>query len=992
MNKFYLFFACLCAGLFASLSAFAQEVSEIKFTTEKLYGDSFSMWPKSTSKADTIFVDWGDGEIKKYNIDPKGAPFFTKVNGKISGDTIRIFTKLVKLDLDGAKLTSFAVKNQTLLEDVLLSNNKLTSATVDLAGAPNLKLINLNENQLTVFDARPFASLEMFSASSNEHLSTVLFHEGSEHLRNISMSKCDISHFYPVNLPALEGLDLSEGSLMELEIENYYPSLSSLNISNNYISAINIKDCPELETLNVAVNQLTKLDISSNHKIVNLFCSSNQLKELSLTNNKEIVTITCGHNQLKALNVSCLPHLSRLNCEDNAISRLDLSHNFYLNKLECKNNQLEFLDFAGVPRMDFIDCRNNSRMTSHTVNYMFSTLLARYSDAWSPNLLVDGCNAEHSNTAEMNTTEMKWKTDIKGDGTAKFSNVNITVKPSVNGTFTLSQPTSFGKDYKDITTSAVIGTPVKVTAKPEGDYEFGSVVVNGVEINDTLFVIEKDATIEVNFKSTKQAKMVLGTKKGAELSFALMAAADNSEILVDWGNGVPVSYTVGKKLTRLDGVASGSSLTISGGIVEADFSSYPGMGVWDNEFSSLTISDNDMLESLNTYMNPIKSLDVSGCRNLQLLDCAFSELTQLDVTSNKKLVSLICYGNKIQSLNVTQCPQLVVLNAKNNKLTEINLSANKLIEQLDVQSNEISTIDVAHMAVLADFAVANNKLTEINVANNKELHILNVAGNALTSLDLSKNPNLGKLMCGNNNISVLDLSHQSLLYYVNCENNKMTASALTDLYYTLNEYPVLEEPLKSHTLWVRGTDEEKKNDAEHAESIIAVGKGWKINAEGDGSGCAEAYVTILESQNGSVAVFTADNTPVLSGTKAKKNSTLKVVATPVPGYRVVKVLANGKAVENGEFTITRATDVVAKFEVATGIESVEAAGVVVRGAKGGVKVVAESPATVTVYTVGGQLVAQQTVEAQATISLAAGTYVVKVQSANGTVSKVAVAF
>ena len=992
MKRFYLFFACLFVGMLSGLSAFAQSECEIKFSTAKVYGDNFTMYPKATSKADTIKVDWGDGKLTKHNIDPKGTPFFTKVSGKIVGDTIRIYAKLVKLDVDGCELTSFSAKNQPLLENLILANNQLDSRSLDLAGAPNLTFLDLSHNQLTVFDATPFAKLEMFSANENPQLGTAIFLDGSTTLNSISMSKCDISHFYPVNLPALQNLSLDFGSLMDLEIADYYPALSSLNISGNYISEIDVTKCSNLETLNVTGNQLAKLNVSANPKIVNLFCAKNQLKELNLQKNGEIVTLACGGNQLTALDVSCLSGLARLNCEDNAIERLDVSQNFYLNKIECKNNQLEFLDFAGTPRMEFVDCRDNSKMTSNTVNYMFSTLLGRKSDSFRPNLLVEGCNAEHSNTAEMNTTEMKWKTDIKGDGTAKFTNVNLTVKPSVHGTFTLSQPTEFGKKYKNITDQAVIGTPIKVTAVPDADYVFSNVVVNGRVISDTLFVIENDATVEVNFKSTKKAKMVMGVTEGATLSFGLMAPNNDTEITVDWGNGVPSSYVIGKKITRLDGKATGNTLTIIGNISEADFSSYPGMGLWENNFTSLTVSDNDQLEVLNTYMNPIKTLNVKGCPNLQMLDCSFSELTELDVTQNVKLMSLVCYGNELQKLDVTKCPQLIELNAKSNQLTEIDLTANSLLEKLDVQGNALTSIDVAHLTGLVELAVANNKLTEINVANNKALHVLNVEGNALTSLDLSKNPNLGKLLCGDNNISALDCSHQQLLYYVNVENNKMSACALTDLYYSLNEYPVLEEPLKSHTLWVRGTNELKKNDAEGAESIIAVGKGWKVNAEGDGSGCPEAYVTVFESENGSVAVFTADNTPVLSGTKAKKNSTLKVVATPAPGYRVAKVLANGKAVENGQFVITRSTDIFAKFEVATGVEAVETAGILIGGAKGGVKVVAEAPAAVTVYTIGGQQVAQQQVEGQQRIALAAGTYVVKVQCAGHSVSKVVVVF
>ena len=992
MKKIYQFLALLTLACSVSLQGFAQEKSEIKFTTTKSYGESLSMWPKSTSKADTIRVDWGDGIIKKYNIDPKGAPFFSKVNGKIMGDTIRIFTQLVKLDCANAGINSFYATNQPLLEDLSLSQNELTSDNIDLSGAKNLKLLSINENQLTIFDARPFEHLEFFNANENPNLSTALFFEGSEHLRSISMNKCDVSHFYPVSLPKLEAISVSYGSLMDMEIGEYYPSLSSLDVSHNYIQEIDVTSCSKLQTFNCTSNFMKKVNVTANPELINLFCEHNELKEINLSNNPKITSLSCSNNKLTHLDVSKLPTLVRLVCDSNNISRLDLSQNSKLNRLTCKNNNLEFLDFAGAPRMDYIDCRYNNKMTSHTVNYMFSTLLGRYSDAFTTNLYVEGCNAEHSNTEEMNTTDMKWKTDIKGDGTAKFSNVNITVNPSVNGTFTLSQPTEYGKKYKDITTSAVIGTPIKVTSKPDTDYAFESVTVNGEVITDTLFVIEKDATIEVNFKSTKKPQMALGVKKDAPLSFSLMAAENNTEITIDWGDGTPVPVVIGKKMTRVDGFATGNTMVITGNVVEADFSSYPEMGLWDNHFTSLTVSNHDKLEALNTYMNPIKSLDVKGCSNLLFLDCSYSELTSLNVKNNDKLLSLMCYGNELQTLDVTNCPELVILNAKSNLLTEIDLSKNSMIESLDLQNNAVTKLSVSHMTELTDLAVAYNKLTELDVTNNPELHVLNASGNQLTELNLTKNLNLGKLLCADNNISKLDLSNQKLIYYVDCQSNKMTACALNDLYYSLPEYPTLETPLKGNTLWVRGTDPKTMNDAEHAESIIASGKGWVINAEGDGSGCDEAYITILETNNGSIKVFTEDGTPVLSGNKVKKNSILKVEATPAEGYEVVKILANGKQAVDGKFTVLRATDVTARFAVASGVSAVETLGIVVSGAKGAIKIVSENSANATVFTMNGKQVAQQSVGTNGHIALAAGTYLVKVQTEKDNISKLVIVF
>ena len=129
-----------------------------------------------------------------------------------------------------------------------------------------------------------------------------------------------------------------------------------------------------------------------------------------------------------------------------------------------------------------------------------------------------------------------------------------------------------------------------------------------------------------------------------------------------------------------------------------------------------------------------------------------------------------------------------------------------------------------------------------------------VSNNDLTNLDVSKNTLITKLLCENNKLAVLDLSNQPDLCYLNCGGNGMTACALNDLYYSLPEYPTLEEPIKGYTLWVKGSDG-NMNDADHAESLIAKGKGWTINYEGDGSGCNEAYITVRETENGSIKLL-----------------------------------------------------------------------------------------------------------------------------------------
>lgn len=980
MRKIYLL---LCLLVVATWSV--AQVSEIKFTTSKEYGDDFAMWPKSTSKGDTIKVDWGDGEIKKYSIDPNGFDFATKVNSAIKGDTIRIFTKLVKLDIQDVGLTSLSLIDQPLLKQLLANGNELTSANCILDGAVNLENVDLSKNKLTILDMRAFQNLIYFDANENESLGSVLFADGCATLEGIGMSDCDISHFYPISLPKLASLKLANNALMDLEIADWYPALTSLDVSGNAIQTIDVKACSKLFTLNVAGNQLTEIDVTQNPELVQLYCSDNRIKKLNLFHNPALTNLSCANNGLADLNVSKLPKLTDLTCGGNLLKRLDLSNNFYLSNLICNDNLLEFLDFTGNPGLNKVDCRNNSNMTACTLNYMFSTMLARYREAYSPNLLIAGCNGETADTDEINSSDMNWKTDVKGDGTAVCDSVAITLQVPDNGSYQLTQPSLYGKDYKEIKTKAMVGTPVKVVPAPAADYKYKSVVVNDKEIADTLFVIGEAAEIAVNFESTLIPYMTLNTSSGTPLTFGLTAAADNTEITIDWGDGLGAVFTIGTKEKFIDGTATGETVKITGEITEADFASYPEVA-WDNKLTGIDVSHNPGLISLSTYMNPIETLNVGNCKDLINLDCAYSELAELDVTANEKLAVLQCYNNKLSILDVSHCPDLTKLVAKGNSLTELNIAANPGLTLLDVQGNQLQQIDVEHLANLTELRVDNNKLTALDVTHNEKLWLLALSGNKLTTLDLSKNEALCSLLCADNELESLDLSHQKLIYSVNCEGNGMTACALNDLYYSLPQYPTLDEPLKTFALWVKGDKEATWNDAEHAESIIAKGKGWTINYEGDGSGCNEAYITIRESENGAVQLLDSKHNPVVSGDKVEKNSVITVQAEPAEGYMVESVKVNGKSVDNGTFTVERSTEVVAKFTLTIAIDEVGQT-ITVSGIEGGLLVDTPVSARLSVYTTSGVLVCRKDVSGCEKIALDADMYVVTLDAGDKRVAK-----
>lgn len=229
------------------------------------------------------------------------------------------------------------------------NNNELTSEKLILNGAANLQQIDLSTNDLSLLNLSEFQEHQTFYASNNTRLGTVLFPEYSENLKNISMSECDISHFYPAALPALKSLNIGNYALTEIEIGSHYPTLKEHDVTGNYLTALDVTQCKALHTLKCGSNQLTEINITQNPEMLNFFCENNKIKEINVRNNPKITSFSYDHNELTKLDVTALPNLIRLVCDNTQLTRLYLSQNTNLNRLTCKENLLEFLDFAGPP-------------------------------------------------------------------------------------------------------------------------------------------------------------------------------------------------------------------------------------------------------------------------------------------------------------------------------------------------------------------------------------------------------------------------------------------------------------------------------------------------------------------------------------------------------------------------------------------------------------------------------------------------------------------
>lgn len=979
-TNFLLFLLLSLCGV----SLLTAQTSEIQIKSDKAFGSEVTIYPKTNSYDTPIIVDWGDGNTESYNVDPNTSGYFAKVSGSIKGKTIRILSSLTSLEADELEITSFVATGQTELKYLDLSKNKLTKDNFALNEDAPLENLNLKENDFTTLDLRSYTSLASIDISGNPRLGTMLVPDGSQTIERIYANDCNISHFYPVSLPALTTLSLENNSLMDLEIGDNYPKLSSLSISHNEISEIDVTKLPLLYKLEINYNNISRLNLKNNTELTNLFCSKNKLTNLDLSANSKLTSIACDSNALTVLDVSMLTKLTTLSCAGNQITLLDLTQAPYMNRLTAHSNQLTFLDFSACYQLQYLDIRSNPTMTPCAINYMLRSMWDKSRKGYSKDLLLEGSNAE---TSDAGLIKDNWQADVEGDGSTACANVSVTLTQT-EGKITLQERMiDTDQSLKPIGESVLAGTPlyVQIDEIPEGK-EYLGVKVNGTLIKERVFVVTQDpTTVEPVF--TKPSMMRMGTKVGHEISFAIAAPQEGTEILIDWGNGVAERNIIGQTTKRIDGKALGDYIKVSGPIIEADLSSYPGQGIWDNEFTSLKLVQPD-LQILYTYMNPIGNIDLKDCPNLTLLDVAYTGISELDLSHSTQLDTLLCYGNTLATLDLSKLTGLRKLDAKKNQLTSIDLSSCVKLGHLDLQGNQLSEIDLSMLTGLHTLALGDNKLSKIDLANLPEIETLLVNDNQLKVLELSKLTQLATLYCNGNQLTKLDLSNQPLLQMLQAYGNQLTACDVNDLYASLCSYPKGVTLQMPYSLYITNDKSNPDNDAQHADPTIATIKGWRVNTEGDASGCDQVYVEVAPTTHGKIQLADKQGNVIkpvwstlpthLGYHKVNKDQEISLIIKPEEGYTIDRLTANGEQISGTSLTPQRYTRINALFKLDNAVIAPAQSRCIAISSEG-ITTLADL-AMLTIFTIDGQTYYHQPIGRGELVTLPQGSYIVTAQA------------
>jgi Leucine-rich repeat (LRR) protein len=180
---------------------------------------------------------------------------------------------------------------------------------------------------------------------------------------------------------------------------------------------------------------------------------------------------------------------------------------------------------------------------------------------------------------------------------------------------------------------------------------------------------------------------------------------------------------------------------------------------YENQLTSLDVSNNSALTELDCYFSQLTNLDVSNNTSLRYLDCGENQLTSLNLSGNTALSTLFCDGNQLTNLDVSNNTSLTQLGCSSNQLSSLDLSANTLLDGLYCTANQLTSLDVSANTALLLLNCHFNQLTSLDVSNNTALTELYCYVNQLTNLDVSGNTLLERLFCYENQLNSLNVAN-----------------------------------------------------------------------------------------------------------------------------------------------------------------------------------------------------------------------------------------
>jgi hypothetical protein len=452
-------------------------------------------------------------------------------------------------------------------------------------------------------------------------------------------------------------LDCSDNQLTALDVSQN-TALTSLNCRNNQLAAIDVSHNTALTRLDCANDQLTALDVSKLTALTSLDCGYNQLTTLDVSHNKALGSLNCYSNQLTALDVSKLTALTALYCGENQLTTLNVSQNTALTKLSCTGNQLKALDVSKNTKLTELNCGYNQLTALDVSHNKALTELWCYRNQLK-GTAMDALIASLPDRSSQTTKGNLLGIDLGTNESNAISTRQVAAAQALGWNVRNSNNKAYAGNTNVITLTTANATGSKMNLFIQAT---GSVSITGVTGNFAL-------NTWVTYTTTAQTITITGD--------------------------VTTLYCTESGVTALD-VSHNAILTE--------------LQCYYNQLTALDVSHNKALTTLWCYNNALKALDVSQNTALTHLNCGSNQLTALDVSHNTELTTLGCGDNQLKALDVSHNTELTLLSCYRNQLTALSLVYNRKLTGLDCSINQLKALNVVNNIALTKISCFGNKI------------------------------------------------------------------------------------------------------------------------------------------------------------------------------------------------------------------------------------------------------------------------------------------
>ena len=218
---------------------------------------------------------------------------------------IEYFINLKELWCSSNQLTSLNVSNLIYLDKLYCGNNQLT--TINVSGLVYLERLYCPDNKLNSLDVTGLNNLEYLDISNNlfSSLNTLIGMPNS--LKILDLNQNQLTEIDNISFSDnLFSLSFWGNQITEINTATLPTSLVELSCSNNPLTTLDVSPLVNLYLLAAGNCQLTSLEFGESPlpSFGELYCSNNNLTELDISNLTNLsYQLDCSNNQLTFLNL-----------------------------------------------------------------------------------------------------------------------------------------------------------------------------------------------------------------------------------------------------------------------------------------------------------------------------------------------------------------------------------------------------------------------------------------------------------------------------------------------------------------------------------------------------------------------------------------------------------------------------------------------------------------------------------------------------------------